>query len=201
MQSVFLLALLAFLASTALVKPSQAAPAQNATKVDKEFAYIRGCASKLSLKCGNLTFYSVFDGKPKDIGTECCLQVHLMGYNCHKDMVQSIITEEHYNKERVPSIHKRSQALWNHCTVVSHRRIRYCENRLTMECGTSLFQYVFERRTKAVKPACCEQLMDMGRRCHKDMVESLLKSEDYKSQKKEIHERSKNLWKQCTTSK
>ncbi|GAB2282879.1 hypothetical protein Dimus_017413 [Dionaea muscipula] len=194
---VLLLATPALARSDQIQDTSAAAAASNRT-------YLWECQQKLGVECGNAIFFHVFEGSSKDVVSgQCCQRLTLMGNPCHMAMVRSIMTLEQYNQNHVAGILNRSQEIWEHCSDESFRYIRQCEESLSQECGNAIFYYVFDGRnsksSSGVKPECCDQLMNMGRRCHNDMTESILVNEDFQEHVDQIRARSKKLWQQCSS--
>ncbi|XP_054815090.1 protein DOWN-REGULATED IN DIF1 11-like [Prosopis cineraria] len=72
-----------------------------------------------------------------------------------------------------------------------------CGEKLTDKCGQQVVDFLFYKRT-LVSYVCCDKLVKMGKKCHRELAKTLARSQDFKNHKAQILRRSKKAWEQCS---
>lgn len=78
--------------------------------------YLENCASKITEKCGEVLFSSIF--KNGSSTSKCCLELVAMGKECHTEMAKFIVSLPEY-KEKAPIMLLKSEQIWDKCVVIA----------------------------------------------------------------------------------
>lgn len=77
------------------------------------------------------------------------------------------------------------------------KHLEICAVNLFPSCGEDIFYSVFYGN-RTLTSDCCDNLVnDVGKRCHNDLINNLLESPTFKTNRIQILHRSEEVWNDC----
>ncbi|XP_073219609.1 uncharacterized protein [Cicer arietinum] len=144
-----------------------------------EQEFLHECAENVGEKCGDQWFGKLFSPNKTIVSRDCCYKLLQMGYSCHVKMTIYILETEPalQNVSRIDVLTK-SDHIFQKCDRVTEpedqKFLAKCVEEIGAECGEEVYNKLIHDGN-ITKP-CCQKLVNMGLKCHTNMVKALLRT-------------------------
>lgn len=151
---------------------------------DSEKIYLNECAEVIGEACGKPLYEKVFGNNYNPTTNRCCYKLIQTGHYCHTKLILfALESDPELRNEDWIQILNKGEDIYQQCDQVTKPEnptfFTKCMEQIGYDCGEEVVNNL--TRDETLSNQCCEKLVKMGKKCHINMVKSLLRTPEMKN--------------------
>ncbi|CAJ1978558.1 unnamed protein product [Sphenostylis stenocarpa] len=171
------------------------------TAPDKEESLLE-CARHIGSYCGNEVLDSLPSHAKTTVSADCCYKIIQTGYSCHTRLTLFVLqSDSEYKHANLTRVLAKNDKIFHKCDYAtqpeSQRYLSKCVEKIGIHCGKEVFDKLVYNKNN-ITGCCCDKLVDMGLRCHINMVKALIRTPALRDiDAVQFLKKSKKIFHQC----